>query len=97
MNTFAICTVCGGLLMVLVSVVVVFLRRQKAQEEYMHCRCPACQQKIRYALHKAGKPAQCPRCPERFNLPSDLDQPMASSQGMSVAIKRRKPIGARIG
>src|SRR5438552_2695384 len=36
-------------------------------------RCPACGQKVRYASEKAGRAGTCPRCKERWALPTTPD------------------------
>jgi uncharacterized paraquat-inducible protein A len=72
------------------------LRRQSsAQEELCHCRCPACEQKIRFLPSKAGKPAQCPRCPARFTLPNGTEE-AALDQRRSVTLRRSKQVGVRV-
>jgi hypothetical protein len=43
--------------------------RQPKAEEMYHFRCPSCEQKLRYAASKAGRPAMCTRCTWRGDLP----------------------------
>jgi DNA-directed RNA polymerase subunit RPC12/RpoP len=43
--------------------------RQPKPEEMYHFRCPACEQKMRYAASRAGRPAMCTRCTWRGLLP----------------------------
>jgi len=38
-------------------------------ECYIYFRCPECQQKLRIAEAKGGRPGQCPRCRRRWTLP----------------------------
>jgi hypothetical protein len=73
---------------------IVLRRRLAANAPHSHCRCPACDQKIRYLLSKAGKPVQCPRCPERFNLPTAQEQ-LSVNKNPSLTLKRSKSVGAR--
>jgi DNA-directed RNA polymerase subunit RPC12/RpoP len=47
-----------------------FLRaRQPKAEKTYHFRCPTCEQKLRYAESRAGRPAMCTRCTWRGLLP----------------------------
>jgi len=43
--------------------------RQPKAEEMYHFRCPQCEQKLRYAASRAGRPAMCTRCTWRGLLP----------------------------
>lgn len=97
MSTFAICMLVGvSLLGVSLGGVLLTRRLAAGREEYRYCRCRACQQKIRYAVSKIGKPAQCPRCQERFTLREELDD-MPNGKRISVTLKRKKPIiGTRV-
>jgi hypothetical protein len=47
-----------------------FRPTSSTDECYSYCRCPACEQKIRFLSGKAGRPAQCPRCLECWTLPA---------------------------
>lgn len=48
-----------------------YLRFRPVKEQPFHyCRCPGCEQKIRYAETKAGREVMCPRCRQRWSLPA---------------------------
>jgi hypothetical protein len=51
------------------SVFYVCRTRQPKVEEMYHFRCPSCEQKLRYAASKAGRPAMCTRCTWKGVLP----------------------------
>ena len=54
----------------LVAGVFFVLRARKPKAEVMyHFRCPQCEQKLRYAASRAGRPAMCTRCTWRGLLP----------------------------
>jgi DNA-directed RNA polymerase subunit RPC12/RpoP len=52
-----------------VGVYLVRRARQRTTEEMHHFRCPTCEQKLRYAASRAGRPAMCTRCTWRGLLP----------------------------
>jgi len=45
--------------------------RKPKEEKFCNFRCPGCGQKVRYLTSKAGRAAMCPRCRQRWTLPSD--------------------------
>jgi hypothetical protein len=53
-------------------------RRNRPVEALHFFRCPACHQKVRYRASKAGRPAMCPRCLEKWTLP-DSPKDLAGS------------------
>ena len=61
-STVALAAVAAGVFFVLRT------RQPKAEEMY-HFRCPQCEQKLRYAASRAGRPAMCTRCTWRGLLP----------------------------
>jgi hypothetical protein len=61
-STVALAAVAAGVFFVLRT------RQPKAEEMY-HFRCPQCEQKLRYAASRAGRPAMCTRCTWRGSLP----------------------------
>lgn len=61
----------AGLVIVLAAAGGYLWYRQPAKGKTFHnVRCPACSQKIRYDVAKAGGSALCPRCKRRLMLPS---------------------------
>ncbi len=52
-----------------VGCVLVRARRPRA-ESLVVFRCPACGQKLRCHASKAGRPGMCPRCRERWTMPT---------------------------
>lgn len=54
-------------------------------------RCPLCEQKLRYALSRAGKEVRCPRCSYSFLLPTKarpVTPKLTSRVGYSVLRER---------
>jgi hypothetical protein len=68
-------------------------RRSARPEPYLAFRCPACTQKVRYLASKAGRPGMCPRCNERWVLPTNLETaPDPSPRGGPYPLR----VGARL-
>jgi DNA-directed RNA polymerase subunit RPC12/RpoP len=61
--------------------------RHSGPEKFLHFRCAECGQKVRYLATKAGRPGMCPRCRQRWTLPT-VAQPVARAE-------RRVQVGAR--
>jgi hypothetical protein len=60
------------------------------------CRCPHCEQKVRYPAARAGRHASCPSCRRQLTLPSvPQEAPPAdgSDKGFRVGRRQQTPAG----
>ena len=46
------------------------LRQRPKPEPFVYFRCCKCKGKLRFQVSKAGRPGMCPRCRERWTIPS---------------------------
>jgi hypothetical protein len=66
------------------AAVLIWARRPAAEETYHIFRCPSCGQKVRYLASKSGRASGCPRCLQRWHLPTT---PQAASRGSRELVK----------
>ena len=60
-------------------------------ETFLLFRCPRCGQKVRYLAAKAGRDALCPRCLQRWTLPTTPQQVVPPGrQGYAVKVGQRQ-------
>jgi hypothetical protein len=64
--------------------------RPVPEAAYQHFRCPGCDQKLRCAADKVGRPGRCPRCKRSWGTPPLCVKALANEG-------RRQPVGRRLG
>ena len=68
----------------------VFVRpRGLARGEFHLFRCGACSQKVRYLASKAGRPAMCPRCGQKWTLPAG-SRAFSTDENLQPSVGRRR-------
>jgi hypothetical protein len=62
-------------------------------EEVYSFRCPGCQQKLRYAAHKAGRRGICPRCKAGCTYPTEpgsVEPPAPTARSAKLVRRARR-------
>ncbi len=63
----------AGVVIAILGIAIYYIQHREgspASGPYMHFRCPHCNKKLRFPASKAGKPAMCPSCRRRWNVPA---------------------------
>ncbi len=80
-----------GILAVLASLGSWLVWSRRPKEVPFQCfRCPACDQKLRYLAHRAGRTGICPRCKQRCTFP--VTSRVSGGDG-----KSGEAVGVRVG